>query len=132
MRLPDWEDRLQAFIEANRTREFVWGEWDCILYATACAAELTGEDKAAAYRGQYSDREGAARILREIGQGTLLRTVDSNFPRRPVALARRGDLVWHEGAVGVCMGADALFVGEYDTDGLFPIPRARLMKAWTV
>lgn len=129
MRRSDWEARLQAFIEANRDRPFEWGEWDCILMATACAAELTGVDKAADFRGQYTDKLSAAKVLREIGEGTLLRTISARFEPKPPGMAQRGDIVAVRASCGVCVGADGLFVSD---EGLIPLPRADWTGAWTV
>lgn len=140
-RLPDWEARLGAFIETNRHREFAWGEWDCILFACAAVEAMTGEDPAATYRGRYSDATGARAALRELGKGTLLKTVDAEFQRKKVGYAGRGDLIWRDGAVGVCMGGAALFVGEARlarTEGVarqaayISVPRPLWQKAWAV
>ena len=141
MRLPDWEDRLSALVAENMDRPFEWGRHDCALWATGAAAELTGEDRAAIYRGAYSTRNGSAKALRQHGKGTLLRTLDSLYPRKAVWKAGRGDLVWFTGSVGVCMGAFALFVGEERIaekagavmrEGLVQVPRALWTKAWAV
>lgn len=141
MRLPDWEQRLVGYLTSVRDKPFRYGEHDCILHACAAAAAMTGEDKAANFRGRYSDREGAAAILRERGKGTLIRTLNANFPRRPAAMARRGDIVWFAGSAGVGMGSVGLFVGEERLankagmvmrEGLVQIPRALLSKAWAV
>lgn len=138
-RLQDWEDRLAAFVADHRARPFEWGAWDCALYAVSCADELTGGSNAAAYLGRYSDRAGSALALREIGKGTLLRTLDGLYKRKPAAFAQRGDLVWIKGAVGVCMGAVGLFVAEERAEGaeagregLIAFPRALFEKAWAV
>lgn len=141
MRLPDWEDRLSAFLSEARDEPFAWGRNDCILFGCAAAASMTGEDKAAAYRGEYHDRKGAVAILKRLGKGTLIRTVNGEFERCPPAFARRGDLVWFKGSVGVCVGADALFVGEERLakaagvvlrEGLIAVPRREWTKAWRV
>ena len=140
-RLHDWENRLHEFILVNRERPFVWGEWDCILFACAAAEAITGVDKAEDYRGQYSDEAGARAILRELGQGTLLKTVDHQFERKEVAYATRGDLIWHDGCVGVCIGGAAAFVAApeiwadliaTESSGLVMLPRADWQKAWAV
>lgn len=132
-RLPDWEARLSRFITANRNRPFQWGEWDCALYATACAAELTGIDRAAEFRGTYQDRIGSARALRELGKGTLVATMDSLFERKSPSRAGRGDLIGAQGAVGVCMGGYGLFVGEEGSRaGLVKIERRHWTIAWGV
>jgi hypothetical protein len=141
LRLPDWEQRLSDFIAAGQTRAFEWGAWDCVLMGTACAAAITGEDKAAAFRGQYSDERGARRVLRELGKGTLLRTVNHHFAPKPPAMAHRGDLIWHAGAVGVCLGKAAAFITDPEVMdamgaarlGQFVlIPRADWQRAWGV
>ncbi|QDP64458.1 MAG: hypothetical protein Tp156MES38741_49 [Prokaryotic dsDNA virus sp.] len=140
-RLPDWEARLSEWIVTNRSREFAWGEWDCILMACSAVEAQTGVDPAKEYRGRYSDARGAAGALRELGKGTLLKTVDDVFERRPVGKARRGDLVMFDQSIGVCVGGAALFVGEERLteaagiplrEGLVTIPRALFSKAWTV
>lgn len=141
MRAPDWEARLSDWIVANRDRPFEWGAWDCVLAAMSAVEAMTGEDPGAAYRGRYDTKEGAAQALRTIGAGTLLKTVDAQFERRPTGRARRGDLFWFEGAVGICIGGAGLFVGEERLAdkasialraGLITIPRSLLTKAWTV
>ncbi|MXP42995.1 DUF6950 family protein [Allopontixanthobacter sediminis] len=141
VRRDDWEARLGRFIADNRARPFEWGQHDCILMACAAVEAMTGFDAAKAYRGQYTDRAGSAKALRELGEGTLLKTVDAVFKRKPPSFAQRGDLVWFAGSVGVCMGAQGLFVGEERLadkagltmrEGLIAIPRRDFVKAWAV
>jgi hypothetical protein len=139
-RLPDWERRLSDFIVTNRDRALVWGEWDCVLMACSAVEAMRGDDPAAAYRGRYSTKAGAAMVLKELGAGTLLRTMDTNFERRAPGRARRGDLVWFNASVGLCIGSEALFVGGdrfADSElvhrhGFVAVPRALWEKAWTV
>lgn len=140
-RLPGWETRLSNFMQANQHRAFEWGQWDCILFATAAAAAITGEDRGAAYRGRYTDNAGARAMLRELGKGTLLCTVDSQFARKPVGNAQRGDLVWRDGAVGVCLGEVAAFLTDPKLLEIYAaprlgnfvlIPRRFWQKAWAV
>jgi hypothetical protein len=140
-RLPDWEELLSGYLADNAARPFSWGDNDCILFACGAVEAMTGVDPAADYRGQYSDREGAALALREIGKGTLVKTMDATFKRKPVGMAQRGDIVMFRGAAGVCVGAVALFVGEEHLldavpvpprEGLVPIPRALWERAWAV
>lgn len=140
-RLPDWEQSLSDFVTQNYNRKFQFGQHDCILFACAAVEAMTGEDPAAEYRGRYSDAEGAALALRELGKGTLRKTVDATFKARPVGMARRGDLVMAGTSIGVCMGRAALFVGEERLaeaagvpmrEGLVSLPRAAFTAAWEV
>lgn len=125
-RLPDWESRLAVYMRACRAREFEWGALDCALFIAGAVEAMTGVDPAAAYRGRYTTREGAAQALRNIGEGTLAKTIGALFTECPTSHARRGDLVWHDGAIGVCMGEQALFIGaEGEREGLVRIPRGQ-------
>ena len=131
-RLPDWEARLNAAIEASADRPFRWGEWDCALFAATIAAAITGVDKVKPFRAvRYSDERGAAKALRDLGKGTLLKTIDGFYARKDLPYAQRGDLVWHKGAVGICMGAFGLFLPP-ENGGFVQVPRASLEIAWEV
>lgn len=134
LRLPDWEDRLNALIADRRRAAFAWGRHDCALWGADVVAALTGEDFGAPFRGIYDDAAGAALALRAHGAGTLVKTFDAHLPRMPIAFARRGDLVKavsedRGGAIGVVVGSDALFVHDL---GLVRAPRARWTLAWRV
>jgi hypothetical protein len=132
-RLPDWEVRLHAYIEACAGAVFAWGELDCALFSAGAVLAMTGTDPAASFRGRYSTAVGSARALRRYGAGTLEATIDAGFVEKPLAFAGRGDLVMIDGAVGVCLGADALFIGEADgLPGLVRFARATWTKTWSV
>lgn len=138
-RLSTWEAGLSAYITSVRDRTFAYGEWDCGLFAAGAVVAMTGEDPAAPFRGQYSTEIGCAKALKRIGAGDLESTLDGLFPRHPIGKLQRGDLVWDGDAVGVCMGAYALFVGRAETvegeeisEGLIRIPRAEWAGGWRV
>lgn len=135
-RRPDWEARLSALIKARREQPFKWGEADCALWGADVVAAQTGADFGEPFRGKYENAEGAALALREWGAGTLTRTFDRHLHRTLPSLAKRGDLVKArkspvspQGAIGVVIGGDALFVGE---QGLERLPRANWSLAWSV
>jgi hypothetical protein len=132
-RLPDWEPRLAAYLESVRDREFVWGEHDCALHAANAVLAITGEDFAAPFRGKYSTGAGSVRALKRYGAGTLEATFDAALPEIGNSFAQRGDIVLRDGMVGVCLGADAAFVGEADgVPGLVRFPRREWSRAWAV
>ena len=133
MRLPDWEARLGAYLAEARDTPFAYGVHDCALHGGSVVLAITGEDHAAPFRERYSTALGAARALRTIGAGSLEATFDSHLEEKPVAFAARGDLVMADGAIGVCIGGDALFVGQEDgAEGLVRLPRSTWTKAWKV
>lgn len=128
-RLPDWEERLAAYLDAAADRAPVFGEHDCVLHGASAAAAVTGFDFAADWRGQYRGEVGAARFLRKLGFDTVEALLDAQLPRRDIAFVRRGDLVLGpEGACGVWIGGKAAFA----SDGLVTVPREQLTAAWSV
>lgn len=132
-RRSDWEQRLHAYLVENRGAVFAWGITDCALFAAGAVEAMTGDDPAAAYRGKYRTAAGSAKALVKFGAGTLEATIDAAFEPIGRAFARRGDLVMYDGAVGICVGGDALFVGEEGgAAGLVRVPRVQWSKAWRV
>ena len=132
-RLPDWEARLAAYLEAWEGAEFAYGVADCARFAAGAVEAQTGVDHYAPFLGEYDSAVSAAKVLRSIGAGTLKKTFDKHFAERAVSFAQRGDIVFDGKAVGVCIGADALFVGqEGDVQGLVRKARHEWTRAWTV
>jgi hypothetical protein len=128
-RLPDWERRLSAYLATDGRDRFVWGQSDCALFATGAAAAMTGEDRVANFRGAYDTRAGSARALRDLGKGTLIKTMNALWtPIRP-SFAQRGDMVMVRQAIGICMGRDGLFLG---LDGFERATRAEFSHGWRV
>lgn len=134
MRLPDWEQRLIEYLTPlMEAAEFRWGQLDCALFVADAVLDMTGEDIAAPFRGRYSTAVGSARALKRYGSGDLKSTFDTLLPARPIGYARRGDVVMSDGAVGICMGAFALFIGERDGfDALYRCDRSEWSHAWSV
>lgn len=129
-RLPDWERRLSAYLAEPGRDVFEWGRQDCALFAAGAVEAVTGVHPFPEVAGTYSDAEGAAEVLRGLG-GTLFRTIDSAFPRKEPGFAQRGDLVFAQKAVGVCMGARGVFL-QLDFPGFAFLPRDTFTHAWEV
>ena len=131
-RRADWPKRLHAQIEAARQRPFEWGLHDCAAFATAVAADLTGQDPVAHLRGSYTSAWGAERVMAEHGGLAALIT---EYYGEPIAIAQagRGDLVLAERdngpALGVCLGSVAAFAGP---DGLAFLNMNEGRLAWRI
>lgn len=132
-RLPDWEARLHDYLAAHEGAVFEWGVIDCALFAAGAVEAQTGVDFAAPFRGHYSTAIGSARALGRYGERTLEATIAARFPATPAPYARRGDLVMVESMAGVCIGGDAVFVGEEDgAPGLVRFARPTWSHAWAI
>ncbi len=134
-RKPDWEARLAAFLESVRLQVFAWGSYDCCMFTGDAVEAMTDVDPMPEFRGKYRSAAGASRALRTIGAGDLPRTLDGKFRPVPPALAQRGDIVMHDGLLGVCLGAVMVCVGlEGEREGLVLFDRATWVepRAWRV
>lgn len=133
-RLPDWEARLSAYLAPLMDDAvFGYGLLDCALLVADAVLAMTGDDIAAPFRGKYSTAAGSARALKRYGAGDLKSTFDTLLPPKPIGYARRGDVVMSDGAVGICIGGAALFIGERDgVDGLYRVDRSEWSHAWGV
>jgi hypothetical protein len=129
MRLPDWEPRLAAYLASVRDTPHAYGKHDCALHGANAVLAQTGVDHGAPFRGRYKTELGAARALRRFGAGTLVAEFDAHFATISPALAQRGDLVMAQGAIGVCIGGEAIFAGD---NGHQRIARAEWARAWRV
>lgn len=113
-RREDWPQRLAAFVERARHQAFAFGEWDCCLMAADWVLEATGVDHARGLRGAYADERGAAAVLGRRGGVPAIATGALGEPIAP-AFAQRGDVVMmltqRGPALGVCIGAEAIFPG---------------------
>ena len=127
MRLIDWEQRLGQAIENADIAAM--GPAPCAKFVSLCVAAQLDIDIHAPFEGKYNSEIGAARALIKYGKGTLEATFDDLFPVRPIGFAQRGDVVFYDGSVGICLGAFALFIngGEF-----MRVPRTQWVKVWAV
>jgi hypothetical protein len=128
-RLDDWEARLGEYLATPGRDVFEWGTSDCALFCAGAVEALTGEHPFPDVIGTYTDAEGAAEVLRELG-GTLFCTVDSAFPRKATGFAQRGDIVMAQHALGICVGGKGVFL-QLDV-GFVYLPRSDFQYAWEV
>ena len=108
-RLEGWELRLNAVLDAARSRPYVLGEADCLRVACEVVAALTGVDFWPRFAG-YTTKRGAlvtiARVAPSLGEAV---TATLGVPAQRVFAAWRGDLVLYrdqqgEDHLGVSIG----------------------------
>lgn len=134
-RVSNWPGALHAYVEANKLRPFAWGEHDCILFACAGIAAITGHDPAAVWRGSYSTALGAARVFKLYGGfERMIETVAAanHYTEIAVTKAQRGDLVLHDGkwpTAGLCCGRLTAFAGP---NHLIFTLTAECRRAWRI
>lgn len=142
-RKTDWRAALKEAVCERMNTPFSYGSHDCCYAAADCVKAITGTDLMVDYRGKYRSAAGAARALKSIGKGTLLKTLISLVPqyggkRIAVASAHKGDLVvtnkaLHDAvqgqAAGIWLDNSAIFPGE---TGWVHLPRQDLIAAFKI
>lgn len=136
IRKPDWEQRLNNYLESVADKPHKYGSHDCMLFVANVIKAQTGKDLGRGHRRKYSSKIRAVKYLRKIGFDSTEAMLDSLLEEKPIGFAQRGDIVLTPDDIpGVCYGSDALVVGMIEgeeTEGLRRIPRALWTKAWAV
>lgn len=129
VRVERWPVLLAEAVEDARLRPFAWGSHDCASWAFTVAARLRGEP-APKWLGRYRTRIGARRVLRRAGVALEdIGTAVLGMPLATPLIAQRGDVVFQQGAYGICIGID---VAQPGPDGLTLSPIDGLGRAWRV
>ncbi|WP_339862374.1 DUF6950 family protein [Paremcibacter congregatus] len=113
-RYADWPSRLNAYLAAVQKKipeeGLDYGTFDCVVFVADAIVEMTGEDLFKA-RGKYKTKIGAGRMLKRLGgmEGALASVLGPNVP---AAMAAHGDIVVLDGACGICMGRNSLYLSD--------------------
>jgi cell wall-associated NlpC family hydrolase len=132
-RLPDWPERLYAYIESRRSTPFAWGVNDCAMFAAGAVRATTGVNRLPAF-DHWQDARGALRVLgKERG---FEKAMDARFDRRRSPLeAQRGDVVLMKTTnpprkwLAVCDGPNCWAPAA---EGLVSRPLSDAIIAWEV
>lgn len=124
-------DALVAAIAQHQRRAFGWrGGRDCVRFAGACIAAMTGLDPLAGVP-RWNTRREALAIAKELGG--LEAAVDARRPRIAPAKAQRGDIA---GLPDRLFGVRLMII-EGETlvgpgqRGLERLPRSAMVMAWS-
>lgn len=137
MRVHNWSLRLAETFEKAEKQSFVYGTFDCALFAADCVLAVTGVDYAADLRG-YTSKIDAYRIV--AGYGSLEAMITTLLNREPVhpAFAGRCDVVLgtprlREDETGECIGICTGVLIAYPKEvGLTMQPRSTALRTWRI
>lgn len=131
-RLPDWQLRLECFIQQRWHQPFAWGRQDCALLAADCVQALTGVDLAPPALRAHCNARQALRLLQQHG-GLAQLAHAALGPACPVAQASVGDLLLTRSQgrpmLAICNGSSALAPGAL---GLVSLGLQDVSHAWRV
>lgn len=135
MRVNNWEDQLAIGIAEWSSTDFKWGESDCVCSSFACVERMTGIDPMAEFRGNYDDEESAKQLIKNQGHSSLYHMLIAHLGKPIKAtFAQRGDIVYRKaslegGAVGICIGAEAVFKSDV---GWTRVKLLSCARAWRI
>lgn len=131
MRFEDWPQRLENEIQVAQNLVFQWGVNDCLLWTASIVKSITGVDHAQAYRGKYRTRSEAVKLLIDLGFHSTADAVTNKLRKHDsVLMAQRGDVVFFDGAIGICIGDRCMFLTDHS--GLAFVPLNLCAAAWAV
>lgn len=119
MRVDNWEHKLSEYIEANRDKTFKYGAWDCCIFTAGIVKEITGKNYIKEFK--YKSKKKAESVLQE--HGGIIKILNERFENINPLKAQRGDIIFCDGAIGICIGAKAVFVNLQGYSFI-------LMKSW--
>jgi hypothetical protein len=139
-RLPDWQSRLDGYLQACARQPFQYGELDCGLFVAGAIRAMTGVDVAEELRGYSNRKEAFGRISAACGSKSMAAIADhlaAKFAIREVTVwnAQRGDPVQLKRGRASTLGLIAMHGFEVLTpykDGLLRIPKSLAVRAWHV
>ncbi len=131
----DWQKHFNDFIEKNKNKEFVWGEWDCCLFADACIKKMTGESlipKSLVWRNEKE----ALQTIKDYGKN-LLESVSKACKGKKLktikkAFVTTGDLVVFKEETQLVGISDGFKILAPSKDGLITKSHDLILKAWRI
>jgi hypothetical protein len=139
-RRENWEDFLSDFICKRKDSAFKYGENDCCLFVADAVENITGVDIAEEFRGKYTSKVEAYRLLIKYSGGAVEETfkeLSKNYGFHEISTkyAGRGDIALVRGEMGDAVGIVDM-TGERVAiparKGLIYFPMEEIIKSWRV
>jgi len=140
-RVKDWQKKLSDQIKLAKDKEFKRGEHDCLIWTANVVRDITGEDIASFFRGEYDTYKEGLELCREYcGEGAGLKEILEKMMREHefeeidnVSFAQRGDVALvHSGqegvTCGICCNHQIYTLGPDDVFAKVPLDKA--IKVW--
>jgi hypothetical protein len=96
MRYSEWEKKLEKVFREWSSKDFIWGESDCCIFASDCVEAITGKNLYEQYLREgkkYKTREEADSCMSDYAGALKDCWVNLLGKEKPPLLAKRGDVV---------------------------------------
>ena len=134
-KLQDWDIRYRKFVQKNKNKPFVWGDWDCCRFVDGLVKEMTGEHLIPKSL-DWTDEVTAKKTIKEYGK-TMLGVVkkaakDKGIKPIDKIYMTKGDIVVYKQKtklVGICDGFGILSPTD---DGINVASNDLAIKVWRI
>ena len=135
MRVEHWELKLNEQIKLYWNQKFQYGKSDCATFVCHVLKAITGVDYYEQFKGLYSTRVGALKVIAKEGSLADLTTKTFGVEVKAPRYAMRGDPVLYvdketkEECLGICIGH---FVIAPRKEGLGTFNLLNALHTWNV
>ena len=132
---PDWQVLLNDFLIEHKDTPFVWGKWDCCIFANAALKAISGKNVIPADL-KWKDEASAAIAIKKYGK-TLGKSLDKAAKEAGLevikpAFATAGDLVLYKEESELAGIHDGFNIVSPSEEGLVTKSPELIKKAWRV
>ena len=144
-RYADWPDKLISFITKRDRTPLEWGKSDCSLFACDAINAMNGSDPGHWFRGKYTTKKQAFKLLKQFGGGGLVETTERvmkemQYEEIKPDQANSGDLVLIdvENVHPDAFGLTAAIMANKETaiaqgkDNLVYVEDPQIERAWAI
>jgi|TARA_R110000787_G_scaffold65558_2_gene147471 hypothetical protein len=133
---PNWEIKYRKFIEKNKDTPFVWGTWDCCLFADALIKAMTGENLIPKSL-HWTDEASAKESIKKYGKtmlGSITRAAKAKKGVNVIGkmYITKGDLVVFKQKTQLVGMSDGMSILAPTDDGILVIPHDAAVKGWRI
>lgn len=128
-RKSNWEQELSDYLISKRHLQFQYGSHDCAHFVAGAVEAITGENPMSDITEAYDSQIGSLRVLKGLGFDDVEQFTDSKFTSIEIGFAQTGDIVLHDGCLGIAVSSKAVFVTEV---GYTFVDRSEWLNAWEV
>lgn len=134
-KLANWESLLADFLDSCATKEFQWGQWDCVHFARDAERAIYGDSTMDGLdeTHQYHDLRSMLRLLADHDCVDLFEFIDLHKEKINVNFMQRGDWVGVLATTGHTVGVwDGRHIWVPSQTGLAAMSFESAMTAWRV
>ena len=135
---PDWLILFDEFMDKNRSKRFIWGSWDCVLFSNSFIKYITGNNLLPK-EWKWKNEEEAIKSIKKFGKNKGLAIAIDNACKKVKGIERidpmyisKGDLVVYKEETELCGISDGFKVLTPSKRGLASKNDINIVGVWRI